>query len=168
MKISPLIFFLCLQENICCGYSLERLREEGKGITAQSNLPLTRNFFLMGNIGFWQVWDMISNQPYISITLTFCQIFLNKSIQLPMNVYKIAGWVANSVEPDQMPQHAASDLGLHCLLRLVFPNMQSKYPNLIKSNPFRNPPRSDPEMLGTCASIHICPKYFDTLPYWRW
>ena len=39
-----------------------------------------------------------------------------------MNVYKIDGWVANSVDPDQMLHSAASDQGLHCLLRLVFPN----------------------------------------------
>ena len=45
------------------------------------------------------------------------QIFL-----LPMNVCKIAGWVANSVGLDQTPRSAASDQGLHCLLRPVFPN----------------------------------------------
>ena len=39
-----------------------------------------------------------------------------------MNVYKIARWVANSVDPDQMPRFAASDQGLHYLLRPVFPN----------------------------------------------
>ena len=39
-----------------------------------------------------------------------------------MNVYKIAGRVANSVDPDQTPRSAESDLGLHCLLRPVFPN----------------------------------------------
>ena len=33
-----------------------------------------------------------------------------------MNVSKIAGWVANSVDPDQTPRSAASDLDLHCLL----------------------------------------------------
>ena len=32
------------------------------------------------------------------------------------------GWVANSVGPDQTPRSAASDLGLHCLLRPVCPN----------------------------------------------
>ena len=30
---------------------------------------------------------------------------------------KIAGWVANSVDPDETPRFAASHLGLHCLLR---------------------------------------------------
>ena len=30
--------------------------------------------------------------------------------------------VAHSVDPDQTPLSVASDLGLHCLLRIVFPN----------------------------------------------
>ena len=33
-----------------------------------------------------------------------------------------AGWVANNVDTDQTPRSAASDLGLHCLLRPVCPN----------------------------------------------
>ena len=33
-----------------------------------------------------------------------------------------AGLVTNIVDPDQTPQNAASDLGLHCLLRPVCPN----------------------------------------------
>ena len=32
---------------------------------------------------------------------------------------KIVGFVANSVDPDQMPENAASDLGLHGLRRPV-------------------------------------------------
>ena len=39
------------------------------------------------------------------------------TILLPMNVYKIVGLVSNIVDPDQTPRSAASDLGLHCLLR---------------------------------------------------
>ena len=35
-----------------------------------------------------------------------------------------AEWVANSVAPDQMPHSAASDLGLHSLLRPVCPYRQ--------------------------------------------
>ena len=35
--------------------------------------------------------------------------------------------MANNVDPDQTPQHAASDLGLHCLLWLVCPNIQIYY-----------------------------------------
>ena len=54
--------------------------------------------------------------------------------------------MANSVDPDQTPQNAASDLGLHGLLRPVCPNMWSKYGNLIKSNSLRNHPGSVPAL----------------------
>ena len=43
---------------------------------------------------------------------------------------KIAGWVANNVEPDEMPHSVASHLGLHCLLRSVCPNTLVKYSTL--------------------------------------
>ena len=43
---------------------------------------------------------------------------------------KIAGWVANSVDPNKML--VASHLDLHCLLRPVFPNTYSKYGTYIK------------------------------------
>ena len=67
-----------------------------------------------------------------------------------MNVYKIAGRLANCVDPNQTPRYAASDLGLHCLLILTLPNTQSKYYNLIKWNPHRNHPRSEPERFCHC------------------
>ena len=38
--------------------------------------------------------------------------------------------MANSVDPDQMPQNAASDLGLHCLHRHICPNTVGYYGNL--------------------------------------
>ena len=44
------------------------------------------------------------------------------SIWLPIVVSKIAGYVANSADPDQTPQKAASDQGLHCLLSAVCTN----------------------------------------------
>ena len=48
-------------------------------------------------------------------TIAFYLILLfNKSILLPLSMCKIAELVANSVDPDQMPHSAASDLGLHC------------------------------------------------------
>ena len=40
---------------------------------------------------------------------------------------KIAGWVANSVDPDETPRFVASHLGLYCLLRPVCPNIYGKY-----------------------------------------
>ena len=39
---------------------------------------------------------------------------------------KIAGWVANSVDPDETPRSAASHLGLYCLLRPDCPNTYGK------------------------------------------
>ena len=35
--------------------------------------------------------------------------------------------MANSVDPDQMPHSAASDLGQHCLQRPTCPNIQGYY-----------------------------------------
>ena len=41
--------------------------------------------------------------------------------------------MANSADPDQTSCSAASDLGLHWLLRPVYPNTQSKYGKVSKS-----------------------------------
>ena len=46
---------------------------------------------------------------------------------------KIAGWVANSVDPDETPHCVASHLGLHCLLRLVCPNTYGKYMQTVQT-----------------------------------
>ena len=50
-------------------------------------------------------------------------LLFNKSILLPVNVCKIAWCVVNSVDPDQTPRSAATDLGLHGLPKPVCPNM---------------------------------------------
>ena len=50
--------------------------------------------------------------------------------------------MADSVDQDQTPHSAASDLGLHCLHRPVSPNTWSKYDNMIKSTPHKYPPGS--------------------------
>ena len=60
-----------------------------------------------------------------------------------MNGCKIAGCVANSVDPDQTPRSAASDLGLHCLPRPVFANTKGKYGHF-ESNPLKNRSGSTP------------------------
>ena len=49
-------------------------------------------------------------------------------IKYPMCL-KIAGWVANSVDPDETPRSAACHLGVRCLLRPVCPNTYGKYDN---------------------------------------
>ena len=40
---------------------------------------------------------------------------------------EIAGWVANSVDPDEIPHSAAFHLDLYCLLRPVCRNTYGKY-----------------------------------------
>ena len=65
----------------------------------------------------WESLDKFDMSGTLFLVLLF-----NKSILPPVNVCKIAGLVANSVDPDQTPRSAASDLGLHCLLRPVCPN----------------------------------------------
>ena len=59
--------------------------------------------------------------------LPYLPYYLNKFILQPVDVCKNAVWMANSVDPDQMPHTVASDQGLHCLLRLVCPNSWGKY-----------------------------------------
>ena len=46
---------------------------------------------------------------------------LNTAFYYLLMCLKTAGWVANSVDPDQMPQNVASDLGLYCLLGHAVP-----------------------------------------------
>ena len=77
----------------------------------------------------WEILDKFDKFRTLFLILLY-----NKSILLhvPVNVGKIAWWVANSVDSDQTPHSAASDLGLHCLLRHVSPNTYSKYDNMIK------------------------------------
>ena len=56
-----------------------------------------------------------------------CSKIWTSTIHYPMLCLKIAEWVANSVDPDEMPRSAASHLGLYCLLRPVCPNTYGKY-----------------------------------------
>ena len=56
-----------------------------------------------------------------------CSKIWTSTIHYPMLCLKIAGWVANSVDPDETPRSAASHLGLYCLLRPVCPNIYGKY-----------------------------------------
>ena len=56
-----------------------------------------------------------------------CSKIWTSTIHYPMLCLKTAGWVANSVDPDETPRSAASHLGLYCLLRPVCPNTYGKY-----------------------------------------
>ena len=53
-------------------------------------------------------------------SLPYLSKHLNKSISIPMQVQNSIN--PNSVDPDQTPQYAVSDQGLHCSLRPVLPN----------------------------------------------
>ena len=59
-----------------------------------------------------------------------CSKIWTSTIHYPMLCLKIAGWVANSVDPDETPRSAASHLGLYCLVRPVCPNTYGKYGKL--------------------------------------
>ena len=65
----------------------------------------------------WEMLDTVDK----SVTL-FLILFFNKFILLPVNMCKITRSVANSVDPNQTPRSAASDLGLNCLLKAIYPN----------------------------------------------
>ena len=60
-----------------------------------------------------------------------CSKIWTSTIYYSMLCLKIAGWIASSVDPDETPHSAASHLGLHSLLRPVYPNTHSKYSILL-------------------------------------
>ena len=63
----------------------------------------------------------------ISTPYHICSKIWTSTIHYPILCLKIAGWVANSVDPDETPRSAASHLGQNCLLRPVCPNTYGKY-----------------------------------------
>ena len=69
--------------------------------------------------------------PYLLLSIRTSKLltiylFLNlhKSIWLSADVLKNQRWEATTVDTDQMPHTVASELGLHCLLRHVRPNIR--------------------------------------------
>ena len=68
--------------------------------------------------------DLICDiKPVLGHCNTLHHMSSNTFLCLLLEFAKIAEWVANIVYPDQTPLSAASDLGLHCLLRSVCPNI---------------------------------------------
>ena len=55
-------------------------------------------------------WDTLTLIPYYA-----CPKLEQVHFTYLLICLKTDGWGANSVDPDQMPHVAASDLGLHCL-----------------------------------------------------
>ena len=64
----------------------------------------------------------IFTYPTLILSLKF-----KTSILLPDDMTKTARLVANRVDPDLIPNCAASNQGLHCLLGSVCPNMSYEY-----------------------------------------
>ena len=83
-----------------------------------------------------------------------CSKIRTSTIHYLMLCLKIAGWVANSVDPDETPRSVASHLGLYCLLRPVCPNTYGKYgtwANIIGSGKTVQMNR-----LACTFTVHIC------------
>ena len=60
-----------------------------------------------------------------SVLIGVCEeIRLNTVVQMSL---KYCCMYANSVDPDQPPHSAASDLGLHCMQRSICPNTSGYY-----------------------------------------
>ena len=80
-----------------------------------------RKIFYLGATSLFKaiVINLSTGIPYLLTILV-----LNSEIvyYLLMCLKYIAICMANTVDPDQMPQNAASDLGLHCLQKPICPN----------------------------------------------
>ena len=105
-----------------CGFWSGLLRVSGADSEGVREVPLTKNVIFVEILGKFDkfripYFTLDSHTPYSFLILLF-----NKSILLSISVCKIAIRVANTVDPDQTSRSVASDLGLHCLLRPVFPN----------------------------------------------
>ena len=87
---------------------------------AQGNLCLHCPHVIWSFSLAWLIWFSI--YPKYSDTSTpyhICSKIWTSTIHYPMLCLKIAGWVANSVNPDETLRSASSHLGLYCLLKPV-------------------------------------------------
>ena len=82
------------------------------------------SFLVLDKIFMYHIYPKYSD---ISTPYHICSYIWTSTIHYLMLCLKIAGWVANSVDPDETPRSAASHLGLYCLLRPVCPNTYGKY-----------------------------------------
>ena len=91
-------------------------------------LHCLHRFVCPNTLGYYGMTYQEADSEGIRLTLDLILLF-NVHFTT-VNVCKIVGRVAYSGDP--MLHSAASDLGLHCLLRPVCWNTQSKYCSLIK------------------------------------
>ena len=74
-----------------------------------------------------------NNYRYRSVLISDHLISVSVTLQYsPLVCRHLTGWVANSEDPDEMPHFSASHLGLHCLLRTVWPNTYSKVQHVVR------------------------------------
>ena len=81
-------------------------------------------------IGHWK-YHIYPKYSDTSTPYHICSKIWTSTIHYQMLCLKIAGWVANNVDPDETPHSAASHLGLYCLLRPVCLNTYGKYGNTL-------------------------------------
>ena len=88
------------------------------------NVPFFHGTYTQEPITYYRIYP-----KYLDTSTSYCKCskIWTSTIHYPMLCLKIAGWVANSVDPDETPRSVASHLGLNCLLRHVCPNTYGKY-----------------------------------------
>ena len=69
----------------------------------------------------------MSNLIYLEVFQRVPWTFEITRFDCTICISNTAGWVANSVDPDQMLHSTASDLGLQCLLRPICLNIMGIY-----------------------------------------
>ena len=69
-----------------------------------------------------KLWIYFGYRIYPKYSHPILSLYTYLLVHLRVRLCKIAGWVGNSVDPDETPHFPASDLCLHCLRGLVFPN----------------------------------------------
>ena len=84
-----------------------------KRCSDRHSMAINNNCLDYVQTALWFHWSMITMWTPILVCVYY-SLIVN-------NWHKNAGWEANSANPDQMLQNAASDLGLHCLLRPIYP-----------------------------------------------
>ena len=90
-----------------------------------------------------------------SIPYHTCSKIWTSTIYYPKLCLKIAGWVANSVDSDEMLHSAASHLSLYCLLRPACPNTYDKYGTHFQGKQFCQLPPSALAVLCFLCFCHV-------------
>ena len=122
---------VCQEKIIPCGL-LTRVALGGNYKICSSTNTTKIIFWIGYSLRVWSKLQVTKYRiyPKYSDTSTpyhICSKIWTSTIHYPMLCLKIAGWVANSVDPDETLRSVASHLGLYCLLRPVCPNTYGKY-----------------------------------------